>query len=97
MSILNPELAQLSSTAIVAVIALWAIVQLFREKKKNGNGKNGEIIKKLNNWEDNHFGTIDSKLDNLTNQGIRQEEKLNDMIRILTEINTKINNRKNGG
>jgi len=94
MSILNPDLAQLGGTAVVAIIALWSIVQLFREKKKNGNGKNGEIMKTLNHLENNHLDTIDNKLDNLTNQGIRQEEKLNQIVNLLTEMNTRLNNRK---
>ena len=92
MSILNPDLAQLGGTAVVAIIALWAIVQLFREKKKNGNGnsKNGEIIEKINSLENtldvNHFSSLEKRFDN-------QDGKLDQIITLLTEVKTILKNK----
>ena len=93
MSILNPEIIQLSSTALVSIIALWAIVQLFREKKKNGNGKKEywEIMEKINafekNLDTNHFDSLERRLDN-------QDGKLDRIIVVLTEIKTILDKQK---
>jgi len=93
MSILNPELLNLTSTAVVSVVALWVIVQLFKEKKKNGNGKREywEIMEKINafekNLDTNHFDSLDNSLNRL-------EGKVDQMTSILIEIRTILKNKK---
>lgn len=83
--LLTPEIINLGSTAVVAIVAIWALVQVVKSKR-NRNG-NGEVLKMIKNMESNHLGTLDGKIEKI-------DDKADRIINILTEIRTILDKQK---
>ena len=60
-----PDLSQfvdLGGTVIVAVMALWAIIQVSKIKKSNGNGWQERTFKELQAMNSNHLHDIQNTI-----------------------------------
>ena len=80
------QILQLGSTAVVSIFAIWALVQVARNRKNN-KGNNKEFLKEL---KENHLKGMETKLDNLEYMGRETDKKLEKIILILIRIRIKI-------
>jgi len=69
---------QAGPTALVAVVAIWALT-----KKNNKNNNSKQFKKAIDELQTNHLSTLDNKMD-------RVEEKLDQVISLLIEIKTRL-------
>ena len=66
-------------TAVVAVVAFYAIVETMKLKRNGSNGDNRNIMKEIKNLGGNHLGEVNTKLDRL-------DDKDDRIIELLIEI-----------
>ncbi len=62
MGEINPlDFIDLGATAVVALAAFWAVVQIDKAKKANGNGNgtNKAILQQLQTMNDNHLHSME--------------------------------------
>ena len=87
---ITEQLIQLGPTAVVAIVAFWAIVEVLKLKRNNNKNGNGIILKMLQKLENNHLGTINTKLDNLKENQKDMADKLDEIVKLLIQIKTKL-------
>jgi len=88
------KLAELGGTVLIAVVAMWVILQL--EKRKNPlNGSTKDIIKELQLLNTNHLHDICARMDNGNDRTVEAIREVSSgqrqMIELLGEINGKLN------
>ncbi|RLG14591.1 hypothetical protein DRN69_04065 [Candidatus Pacearchaeota archaeon] len=76
----------LGPTAVVAVAAFYAIIEIIKLKRNGTNGDGKTILKEIKQLEGNHLHELDGKLEKI-------DEKQDRMIEILIEIKTLIRNK----
>ena len=77
---------QLGSTTIVAIFAIWALLQVIKNKK-NGNGEDIEIrLKKIETNDLHDLEYIRDRVDKI-------EEKINEIDTRLAVVETKIDDK----
>jgi len=92
LPISSKELIDLGATAVIAITAIYFLFQIARNKKDNG-----EIKEILKTFEENHFGSIQSKLERMDeklNKVDRINEKLDRVITTLEIIKERFKNKK---
>lgn len=72
-------------TAIVSIIALYAILEVIK-MKRNGNGKNDKTYTLVKKLEENHITDLTDKICTL-------DEKTNTIMGLLIEIRTLLRNK----
>ena len=88
------QLVQLGPTAVVALVAFWAIVEVLKLKRSNGRG-NGDIMRAIDKLSTNHLGEVNVKLDGLKDRQLQMIDKLDKIVSLLTEINVRDRKRNN--
>jgi len=75
-------LPQLGPTVLVAIVAIWALLEVIKSKKNN-KGDNGNVLKAIQIMEENHLSGLDQKIDKL-------DDKMDKIIILLTVIKEKV-------
>ena len=93
-----PKIDYTQLTAI-SILFLVFIREFFAYLKTRKNGKiknngNGEILEAIENLSGNHLGEVNTKLDYLTNNQRTLGNKLDEVIKLLIQINTQSNGKK---
>lgn len=84
---LTPEIINLGSTAVVSIVALWAIVEVVKSKRnyRKNQKNNNKFLKEL---RDNHLVAMSTKIDGLVDCAERLTDRQERMIELLVEIKT---------
>jgi hypothetical protein len=88
----SQELIDLGATAVIAIIAIYFLFQIARNKKENG-----KIMEILRVFEENHFSNIQSKLERMDeklNKVDKIDEKLDKIITLLEIIKERFKNKR---
>lgn len=83
-------LPTLGPTAIVSIVAFWAIAQMFKYRKETKNGKNGKngngtaiIIEAIKQMRVNDLNSIETKIEKL-------DDKMDRILNVLIEIRARL-------
>jgi len=85
----SKELIDLGATAIIAITAIYFLFQIAKNKKDNG-----EIKEILKNMEENHFNSLDNKIDKLCEKMDEVNRKADRIIDILDFWFKKFKNKR---
>ena len=91
-----PKIDYTQLTAITILFLIF-IREFFAYLKTKKNGKingNGEVLKAIENLSGNHLSEVNTKLDYLTNNQRTLGNKLDEVIKLLIQINARLNGRK---
>ena len=84
---------QLGSTAVVSIMAFWSFVQIFKSRKNSSNNSTKEVLKELQELNNNHLMDLKTAIEN-GNRELR--DNLHDdnlkIIEILSRIDGKLSN-----
>jgi len=87
---------QLGSTAVVSIMAFWSFVQIFKNRKNGSNNSTKEVLKELQELNNNHLMDLKTTIEN-GNRELR--DNLHDdnlkIIEILSRIDGKLSKRDN--
>jgi len=86
------KLIDLGATAIIAIIAIYFLFLLGKTQKDNG-----KIMEILKTFEENHFGSIQGKLERMDeklNKIEKVDDKLDKIITLIEIVKEKLKKRK---
>ncbi len=85
------QLLSLGPTAVVAVVAIWALVEVVKLKKENNNNskKNSDLFKSIKALEQNHLDTLEFIVREIRENQREFDKKLERIINLLIEIKEK--------